>query len=393
MWLTQKSVERLNERSLDDLIIDLAIVLLNSYPLKDSFEETINMGSLEQPTLTFTRLHPTFGVEVSGVDFSKPVPQNQIEEIKEAADREGVLVFRKANLDNDRHIAFSKQLGDPDLYDVSAHIKAGRKMRFPEQPEIFDVANVDDKGNIVTDADPARKEGNKGNFLWHADMTYNPRRALYSLLRAVQLPPPNTGGETQYLDSRTAYEELPQDIKDEIEPLITNNSLMHNRKLGSPEYFKHIEPLDQPMARYKLVAPHEGSGRRNLYMTTYAHHFDGKTWEESKVVFDKLWAHLTQDKYVLTVHWQDNGDMVMWDNTAVLHRATATGSYGEKHVRDMRRTTTKDSGKSFYSVPENKTDSEQANIAGERTIRTIPGKLASLRRDLDLIPPAGRDEA
>ena len=82
-------------------------------------------------------------------------------------------------------------------------------------------------------------------------------------------------------------------------------------------------------------------------------------------MFDKLWQHLTQEKYILTVHWKDNGDMVrspcerlysladmcvkvMWDNTAVLHRATSTGSYSEKYIRDMRRTTTKDSGK----VPE-----------------------------------------
>lgn len=86
-------------------------------------------------------------------------------------------------------------------------------------------------------------------------MTYNPHRALYSLLRAVQLPPKGTGGETQYLDSRTAYEELPEDLREELEAAlgtklenaITHNSLMHNRKLGSPEYFKSIEPLDQPV--------------------------------------------------------------------------------------------------------------------------------------------------
>ncbi|KAF7190113.1 Alpha-ketoglutarate-dependent 2,4-dichlorophenoxyacetate dioxygenase [Pseudocercospora fuligena] len=323
------------------------------------------MGSIGQANLTFTRLHPTFGVEVTGVDFSQPLSPNVIEGIKEAINREGVLVFRKANLDNDQHIAFSKQLGDPDLYDVSAHIKAGRVMRFPEQPEIFDVSNLDNNGKIVTDADPARKEGNKGNFLWHADMVYNPRRALYSLLRAVQLPPPGSGGETQYLDSRTAFEDLPQDIKDEIEPLITNNSLMHNRKLGSPEFFKHIEPLDQPMARFKLVSPHVGSGRKNLYLTTYAHHIDGKSWEESKVLFDKLWEHLTQEKYILTVHWKDNGDMVMWDNTAVLHRATSTGSYSEKYVRDMRRTTTKDNGN--YSWGENDpNDPWEAGISQKR---------------------------
>lgn len=302
------------------------------------------MGSVEHQTLSFKRLHPTFGVEVEGVDFSKPVSPEVIDEIKNAISREGILVFRKAHLTNETQIAFSQQLGDPDLYNVSAHIKAGRPMRFPELPEIFDVSNLDDKGNIVTDADPMRKEGGKGNLIWHADMTYNPRRALYSLLRAVHLPPKGTGGETQYLDSRTAYDELPQDLKDEVDHLITNNSLMHNRKLGSPEYYKNINPSDTPMSRYKLVTPH-GSGRKNLFMTSYAHHFDNMSHEESNPIFDKLWNHLTQEKFVLTIYWENDGDAVMWDNTAVLHRATSTGVYGEKYVRDMRRTTTKDDGK------------------------------------------------
>ncbi|KAF2483097.1 putative alpha-ketoglutarate-dependent 2,4-dichlorophenoxyacetate dioxygenase [Neohortaea acidophila] len=330
-------------------------------------------SKLETTQLSARPLHDTFGAEVEGVDWSEsPISAGIIAEIKALASENGVLVFRNANLDNDQHIAFARQLGK-ELYDVKAHIKAGRAMRFPEQPEIFDVSNLDDKGNIVTDMDPMRKEGNKGNFLWHADMTYNPHRALYSILRAVQLPPKGTGGETQYLDSRTACEELPPALRAELEEalgckleqVVTHNSLMHNRKLGSPDYFRSIEPLDQPMAKYKLVTPHEKSNRDNLYMTSYAHHFDGKSWEESKPLFDKLWDHLTQDKYILTVYWENDGDMVLWDNTAVLHRATDSGSYGSKYVRDMRRTTTKDD--SSYAFGENEDHTWEAGISKVKT--------------------------
>lgn len=301
------------------------------------------------PTLSYKRLHPTFAVEVEGVDWTKPIPESVLNEIKVLANKEGVLVFRKANLDNSAHIEFSRQLGELD--DVKVHIKAGRVMRFPEQPEIFDVSNLDHNGNIVTDSDPGRKESNKGNCLWHADMAFNPRRALYSIIRAVEIPPRGTGGETQYLDSRSAYEDLPQDVKDEIEPLVCNNSLFHNRKLASPEFFKKVEPLEFPMARHKLVVPHEGSGRKNLYVTTYAHHFDGMTMEESKPLLDKLLNHVQQSKYIIDVNYDNPGDMVLWDNTAVLHRATDGGSYAERYKRDMRRTTVKDSGK--YAWGEN----------------------------------------
>lgn len=69
------------------------------------------------------------------------------------------------------------------------------------------------------------------------------------------MPPKGTGGETKYLDSRTACEEMPESLREELEKalgckledVVLHNSLMHNRKLGSPEYFKNIEPLDAPV--------------------------------------------------------------------------------------------------------------------------------------------------
>ncbi|KAL4805224.1 hypothetical protein BDV18DRAFT_161621 [Aspergillus unguis] len=294
-------------------------------------------------SLQYVPLHPTFGVEVQGLDFHQNIPDAVIDELRDAASQYGVLVFRKANLDNAQHIEFSRRFGELD--DVKAHMKAGRRMRFPEQPEIFDVSNLDPDGQVVTDADPAFKGSSKGNSLWHADMAYNPNRALYSLLRAVQLPPAGSGGETEFLDSRTACEEMPQALKDEISNLVCNNSLFHNRKLAAPDIFKDIEPLDHPMARYRLVQTHEPTGRPNLYVTTYTHHFDGQTMEESAPLLQRLLDYVSQKKYRLSVAYENNGDLVFWDNTAVLHRATGGGRYDGRYVRDMRRTTIKDGGK------------------------------------------------
>ncbi|KAH7141871.1 hypothetical protein EDB81DRAFT_653944 [Dactylonectria macrodidyma] len=300
-------------------------------------------SAIKRSSLSFKPLHSIFGAAVEGMKWEVPVSQETIDEVLQAVHKYGVLVFRHANLDNEQHIAFSRQLGELD--DVKAHIRAGRAMRFPDQPEIFDVSNLDEKGNVLTDVDPVRKGANQGNTLWHADMAYNPQRCSYSLLRAVELPPSGTGGETQYLDSRTAYEDMPQEMKNRIDKLVTNNSLMHNRKLAAPDIFKDVEPLDSPMSRHRLVQFHEFSGRNNLYVTTYAHHFDGQTMEESKPLLEELLAWVSQPKYMLTVPYENNGDLVMWDNRAVLHRATSTGSYDGKYRRDMRRTTVKDVGK------------------------------------------------
>lgn len=297
-------------------------------------------------TLTFNPIHPTFGAEVEGMKWGSSiaqVDQGVIDEITDAVHEYGVLIFRNANLDNEQHIDFSRKFGDLD--DVKAHIKAGRVMRFPHQPEIFDVSNLDEHGAILTDIDPIRKAGNKGNSLWHADMAYNPQRCSYSLLRAVELPPKGTGGETHYLDSRTAYEDMPVGMKERISGLVANNSLMQNRKRAAPDVFGSIEPLDSPMSRHPVVQLHEGSGRMNLYITTYCHHFDGMTFEESDPILDELLAWVSQPKYLVEVAYENDGDLILWDNRAVLHRATGGGGYDGKYKRDMRRTTVKDAGK------------------------------------------------
>ena len=102
--------------------------------------------------------------------------------------------------------------------------------------------------------------------------------------------------------------------------------------------------MDYGFSRHKIAVPHPESGRKTLYLTTYCHHFDGMTAEESQPIIDALFEHATQEKYVTKINWETDGDLVMWDNTAVLHKANAGGAYLTKYPRDMRRTSVFDSG-------------------------------------------------
>lgn len=304
------------------------------------------MPSATRTQLSFTPLHKTFGAEVHGMQWQETIPDFTIQEIKDAVHKYGVLVFRSAHLDNESHIRFSRYFGELD--DVKPFIKAGRVMRFPEQPEIFDLSNLDEKGNLDTNPDSMRVASAKGNFLWHADMGYNPRRCSYAILRAVEIPPLGTGGETEYLDVRTAFEDLPPEKQARLEKLVMNNSFHHQRKLAAPEAYADVNPLESPMARHRLVVPHEQSGRKSLWISTLVHHFDGMTREESQPLIDELLDWASRPKYKLAVQWQNNGDIVMWDNRSVIHRATNNESYAYKYRRDVRRTTVKDDGTSAY---------------------------------------------
>jgi alpha-ketoglutarate-dependent 2,4-dichlorophenoxyacetate dioxygenase len=158
-------------------------------------------------------------------------------------------------------------------------------------------------------------------------------------------------GETQYADSRTAYDDLSQEMKDKLEGLVVNCSLLHKRQTASSELYKGVDPFDWSISRWKAVYPHEGSGRKNLYLSAYACSFDGQTREESAPLIKEILAHITQEKYVHTIYWNNPGDLVMWDNTAVLHRATDATPYLTKYRRDVRRISVYDTGK--YAWGEN----------------------------------------
>jgi alpha-ketoglutarate-dependent 2,4-dichlorophenoxyacetate dioxygenase len=288
----------------------------------------------------------TIGALVEGLDFSEPIPEDVSNELKQALHEHGVLVARGTNVTDETMIALGRQWGPLD--NITAHKKAGRKMRL-DNDEIFDVGNIDPDGNLITEADQLRISSARGNALWHADGGYNPRRSGISIIRAVEIPPPGTGGQTEFLDSRTAYEDLPQSKKDEIKDYVGMNTLLWNRKVANPDMdmFKDIDCTKVPLAKHRIAQIHEPTGRGNLYVGSYNHHIEGLPVEEGRRIIDELFAHVQQEKYKLAVHYEGPGDVVFWDNTAVLHRATI-GPYAGKFRRDMRRISTFDDSKWGY---------------------------------------------
>ena len=173
------------------------------------------------------------------------------------------------------------------------------------------------------------------------------------MLRAVELPPPGTGGNTDFADSRTAFEDLPQPLKEELlrEDYVAAHCLAHSRKLASPEYFKDLDPTETKMHKHRLAQVHEPSGRTNLYIAAHAHHNEDVPPEKSEELLKTLMDHVTQKKYTVSIPWENVSDLVIWDNTAVLHRA-AGGEFVGKYRRDLRRTTVHDASSTAWGLNE-----------------------------------------
>jgi len=287
----------------------------------------------------FRPLHKTFGAELTGVDFTKNIPEDEFQIIKKNLDKYGVLVVRKSGIDDHQHLAFAKRFGDLD--DATSHGGPNRKYRLPV-PQIYDVGNINDADEIY-DPNSFREQIARGNGQFHTDGSIFPRRADVVILRAAQLPPPNTGGATEFADTRTAYEELDEEMKQKIEGKAGAFSIIHSCQKAAPnlERLKDMKATDHYMGKHLVAQVHEGSGRKNLYIASHLHHIEGMSDEESEALIDQLLEHASQPRYVLSVDWLNDNDLVIWSNTSVMHRATG-GSYKGLYKRDMRRATLHD---------------------------------------------------
>ncbi|RSH92543.1 hypothetical protein EHS25_007987 [Saitozyma podzolica] len=291
-------------------------------------------------TITYAPSHTTFVAEVSGVDFSNMTPE-VVSDLKAGLAKYGVLVFRNTGLDDKSHVDFSRMFGDLD--DIKPYSQLGRINRLAFD-ELFDVSNIDARGDVIMPGSVDWVMRN-GNTIFHVDSSFNPRRAGYSLLLVHSLPPKGTGGGLEFADSRQAYDDLDQATKDKIEPWVLMHSQHHSRKIASPhaEILKDpkYKPESHPFGRHKVVQRHEASGRMNLYIANHAYCIDGWEVKQSQKEIQELLDHASQPKYTCEVEWENPTDLVIWDNTCTLHRATL-GEFDGKYKRDMRRTTVHD---------------------------------------------------
>ena len=310
-------------------------------------------------------LHPTFGAEIEGVDLAQDIPDDFFTEILAASAKVsssdrlytkrdtdplqyGVIVFRSTGMSDMQHVDFSRRFGDLD--DIRPYMTNGRKPRY-EFYELFDAGNIDvDTGEVLDPSSP-RAQYNKGNGLFHVDSSFNPRRASYSILKATELPPPGNGGDTMFADTRTAFEELPADLKQQLidNDYVGAHCLAHSRKTAAPEFFKDLDPTQTQMMKHRLLQKHEPTGRTNLYVAAHCHHLEGLPEDESTALLKRLMDHATQAKYVMSVPWENPGDVVIWDNTCVMHRSGPYAGAG-KYKRDLRRTTVHDSSSQAWGL-------------------------------------------
>jgi alpha-ketoglutarate-dependent 2,4-dichlorophenoxyacetate dioxygenase len=282
-------------------------------------------------TISFTPLHPQFVAAVHGFDMGAPIDAATARRFEQAIDRYAVLVFPPQAVDDAQQLAFTAHFGPPDIGRKKA-VKSNDS-RIPAQ--MIDLSNLDENGYVV-DPEHRRVLSLLGTRLWHTDSSYQRPSAKYSLLRAVTVPP--WGGETEFADCRAACDALPPALRADAEDRFAEHWVHHSRStLGWEPTAEEIRGA-MPPVRWPLVRVHPGSGRAALYLGAHARRVIGMSLPAGRILLRDLLEHATQPAFVYRHAWRP-GEIVLWDNRAVLHRGCR---YDLRQVRDMRRTTVLD---------------------------------------------------
>jgi len=269
-------------------------------------------------TCTISPLSAHTGAEICGVDLSKPVDAGLRERLNRAFVANSVLVFR------DQHLSPPQLLDAVQLFgDVFP--QHNDRFALPECPLIHYISNQDSY------PDGRRYIPGEGYHTDHSNAAEPPKATV---LHAVRLP--DHGGDTQFVNMHRAYEDLPDGLRRRISGLQAMHvyqSRHSARKLMALSEASRASVPDGVL--HPLVRTHPDSGRKAIYLNPIRiEGIEGMAEGEALRLLDELLAHATQPQYEYRHRWRP-GDMVMWDNRCLLHKAN--GDYDMRQVRYLYR--------------------------------------------------------
>ena len=276
--------------------------------------------------------------EVTGIDICKPLRADEVAAIERGMDQYSVLTFPGQPLTDEQQVTFTANFGELEIT-LAGQMAKPEDRRF-QQLELGDISNFNGADTTRLRArDDRRRMYALANRLWHSDASFRAIGAGYTLLHARIVP--NRGADTQFADMRAAYDALSPSEKSEVEDLVCEHSIVFSREqIGFADYNPGHEEYLKPVP-HRLVITHPRTERRSLYLSSHIGGIVGWPVPEARAFIRDITEHATQPQFVYSHKWRV-GDMVMWDNRTVMHRATRFRDLEE--VRDLRRTSIKGIG-------------------------------------------------
>ena len=270
-----------------------------------------------------------FGAEITGVDLKDPSSE-MTERIYQAFLDHQVLAIRDQNLAPLEQVKFSERYGELESQENAKYVH-------PDHDKVLILSNeIRPDGTAVGVVDA-------GDF-WHSDSSPHKKPVTATILMSIKLS--SEGGDTDFCDMYRVYDALPEDLRERLRGM---NGIHHVSKAvnprvkisenrpGAKEFY--AMQAKRPFITQPLVRTHDETNKQALYVSPrFTVGIEGMEDEEAQQILDQLFAYILDPvrKYHYR-HKYRHGDLVLWDNRCVVHRAT--GGYAKDDIRRLHRTT------------------------------------------------------
>lgn len=268
----------------------------------------------DQPALESVPIAGRIGAEIRGLELSGDLDDATVAAVRKALVRHKVIFFRnQGHLDDAGQEAFAARLGTPVAHPTIPVAGGSRYL-----------LELDSRDGYAAST-------------WHTDVTFLPNYPEASILRGIEIP--QAGGDTLWANTVSAYEELPQPLKE----LVANLRAIHTNLYDYAGVFwnasrEHVERHQKVFAstvyetEHPVVRVHPESGERSLLVGHFVKSFVGLGSADSQRLLAILQDHITRPENTVRWRWQA-GDVAIWDNRATQHRAIADFGKQRRHLR------------------------------------------------------------
>ncbi len=262
------------------------------------------------------------GAEIRGVNLAEPLGDNVFAVIERAYDEHGVIFFRDQNITPAQQVAFTRRFGD-----IAFNI-FGERWSVPGSPEIVVVSNATENGQPIG----VKRAGEN----WHSDMCYTPAPPRGTMLYALEIPHLHglPLGDTEFASAAAAWDALPEAMQNFLVGRRATFDFVGRKRALTPT---QAEIDRNPPVKHPVARTHPRTGRKCLYvMRDDCTGIDGLANEEAEALVAALAEHIVKPTFIYRHQWRP-GDLLLWDNCTVQHRAIQDYDLPQRRV--MHRTT------------------------------------------------------
>lgn len=261
--------------------------------------------------LEISPLTGSFGVIVHNLNLSDISRDKEFPQLRALFEERSALLIPGQNLSPGDHLRLAEMFGP-----IEDRKKDERKPG--ETVEVAMVSNVTDDGGVTGEMD-LHTLHLKANQQWHIDSTFLPTPALCNILTAKVVS--SEGGQTELASTRAAWTVMPEELKGRIRGRILGHNYRRSRERVSKKLAEQALFNKWPPQRWPAVWSNPVNGRESLYIASHVYEVEGLGQQEGDALIDELINYCTQPQFVYSHTWTV-GDVLIWDQRAVLHRGT-----------------------------------------------------------------------